>query len=88
MARTTGTISDGDTVLFQDIAMSLQPTSGVLKGFQGEFEIPQGGAYVSPGKSFQLTCADGRSGKILIKSTHSGSNQASRVQFITTGPFE
>jgi hypothetical protein len=88
MVRDIGTINDGDTVLFQDMPMSFQPTGGVLKGFQGEFYVPQGGAYVSPGKSFQLTVSDGRTGQILIKSTHLGSNQGQRVVFQTQGQFE
>jgi hypothetical protein len=87
MANVTSTISDGDTVVFQNMPMSIQPSHGVLKGFQGEFDVPQGGAYVAPGKSFQLTCSDGRAGKILINSAHSGSGQGYLVRFVTTGPF-
>jgi hypothetical protein len=85
MAQVTGTIADGDTVLFQDMPMRLQPTTGILKAFQGEFHIPLGGAFVAAGKSFHLTCSDGRSGEILIKSIHMGTNQGVRVEFRTTG---
>jgi hypothetical protein len=88
MARMTGTISDGERVLFLDVPMSFHPIPGVLKGFQGEFYVPQGGTYVTPGKSFQLTVSDGRTGKILIKSTHLGSNQGQRVVFQSQGSFE
>jgi hypothetical protein len=88
MAQVTGTISDGDKVLFQDLPMMLRPTSGVLKGFEGEFYAPVGSSYVFPGTSFQLTVSDGRAGEILIKSTRLGSNQGQQVEFRTQGRFE
>jgi hypothetical protein len=88
MAQVTGTISDGDKVLFQDIPMSLRPTSGVLKGFEGEFIIPAGGSYLSPGLSFRITCSDGRSGTILIVAARSGSSPGFLVEFQTQGAFQ
>ncbi len=87
MAQITGTISDGDKVLFQDIPMIL-PTSGVLKGFKGELGTTPGGAYLSPGSSFLLTCSDGRSGKILIVAARPGPNQGFLVEFRAQGAFQ
>jgi hypothetical protein len=80
--------SDGDTVLFHDIPVDLQPAGGAIIAYKGEFDTPPSGTIVVPGMSYLLTCSDGRSGTIIIKGTHSWSNQGFRVEFETTGPFE
>ncbi len=89
MAHVTGTISDGDTVLFRDVSIDLQPTNppGGPNGFRGEFEVPQGGPFIAAGRSCELKCSDGRSGEVLIRSVRLGSNQPARVVLAMTGPF-
>jgi hypothetical protein len=89
MAHVTGTITDGEKVLYQDISIDLQPRNsfGGPMGFQGEFDIPQGGPFVSAGRSCELECSDGRSGQILIKRVHVSSKPPNRITFVTSGPF-
>ena len=62
MARVTGTISDGDAILFQDLPIDLQPSNphGGPMGFRGEFVVPQGGPFIAAGRSCELKCSDGR----------------------------
>ncbi len=89
MAQVTGTISEGATVLFREVSIDLQPTNppGEPESFRGEFEVPEGGAFYSIGRSCQLKCTDGRSGPVLISSVCPGRNQQVRVVLATTGPF-
>jgi hypothetical protein len=88
MAYVTGIISDGATILFQDVAINLQRLAGEITAYQGEFDIPQSGDHLVPATSLRFTCSDGRSGEIVIKTTHLGNGPGQRVRFQTNGPFE
>jgi hypothetical protein len=86
MARAAGTLSEGDKVLVQKVAINLRPTPGST-GLEGEFVVPSGSPYLCPGNSYDLKLSDGRSGQILVKQAHVGSDRPTRIEFVTKGPF-
>ena len=89
MPQVTGTISEGDKILVQDVLMSIRenPPTSPTRGFEGDFVLPAGASMPGVGKRYHLDMSDGRSGDILIKSAGVGSLQASRVRFASSGPF-
>jgi hypothetical protein len=88
MAQVTGNISDRAALIFQDMPISLLPVTDFVRAYHGEFEVPHGGTFVAPGKSLRLVCSDGRSGDILIVSTHIGRDRGVRIRFQSTGPLQ
>jgi hypothetical protein len=88
MEQVVATISNGDTVLAQDVTAWVQVTSSQsgLRSWRGSFVQPQG-SYVPVGGPYLLKTGDGRSGQILVTRTSVGSHQATRVEFTGTGPF-
>jgi hypothetical protein len=89
MAQLTGTISDGDQIIMQDVPMSIQenPATSHTWGFQGVFILPPGSKWLKPGERYHLRLSDGRSGDILIKSTPTGTREATQVHFVNAGRF-
>jgi hypothetical protein len=88
MAQVTGNISDGAALIFQDMPISLLAVTDSVRAYRAEFEVPRGGTLVAPGASLRLVCSDGRSGNILVVSTHIGRDQGVRVRIQTTEPLQ
>jgi hypothetical protein len=87
MAHLTGTVSEGDKVLVQDVSISLRPNQSDIIGFEGDLVIPSGGPYPAPNKSYELKCSDGRSGQIFATRASASTGRPSRVEFQTSGRF-
>jgi hypothetical protein len=88
MARVTGTISDGATILYRDVLINLNPnTSGSRLGFRGVFKIPHGSTLVSSGQSLDLKCSDGRAGQIIVSRVQYVTGQSATIGFEINGQF-
>jgi hypothetical protein len=89
MEHVRGRILDGDTVLHEnlDISVSIDESPSGHKSFHGFFGLPLGPTKMMADHTFRLALEDGRSGEIVVKEIEMSSNGPTRVRFTGSGPL-
>jgi hypothetical protein len=91
MERVTGTISDGDRAIIQDLPILMMQAGAAGGGMRwhGDLDWPRDATPPYRQRFYRLQTSDGRSGQIVfVGPEETAGHEPARVRFRTSGPFD